>query len=69
MQVGSLIALLAEPGEDWKNVICTETPKITNDAKNNPAISNSVVASSEHLEERNSKRAMCEFALKILLNI
>ncbi|KAK4025102.1 hypothetical protein OUZ56_010605 [Daphnia magna] len=58
VQVGSLIALLAEPGEDWKNATCSDTPKVASEKPKNPPKPNCEVSSSEHQDKRNSKRAM-----------
>ncbi|KAI9555862.1 hypothetical protein GHT06_018379 [Daphnia sinensis] len=58
VQVGSLIALLAEPGEDWKSTTCSDTSKVTSEKANNPPKPNCDVSSLEHQDKKNSKRAM-----------
>ncbi|EFX90186.1 hypothetical protein DAPPUDRAFT_299977 [Daphnia pulex] len=57
VQVGSLIALLAESGEDWKNVKSSETPKISSEVTQKSEESKNVIAAS-HQPEGNSKKSM-----------
>lgn len=57
VQVGSLIALLAESGEDWKNVKSSETPKISSEVTQKSEESKNVIAVS-HQPEGNSKKSM-----------
>lgn len=57
VQVGSLIALLAESGEDWKNVQDSETSKISSEISPKPEKSNNFIEVSQQ-SEGVSKKSM-----------